>query len=124
MKLASSVLNLVVIRSGDLDWAEQFYGALGLHFERHRHGAGPLHLAAVTGGGGLVFEIYPLKNPEQSTHFVRLGFRVEDVDGCVQRLMTLGARVVSEAKESEWGRRAVVEDGDGHKVELVEPLSN
>lgn len=39
------LLNLVVIRSVDLDRAEKFYNALGLLFERHSHGIGPEHLA-------------------------------------------------------------------------------
>jgi lactoylglutathione lyase len=45
---------------------------------------------------------------------------VEDVDAVVKELATVeGVQILSAAKDSEWGRRAVVADPDGHRVELV-----
>ena len=51
-------LNLVVLRSGEMENAAEFYRFLGLEFTRHRHGGGPEHFAAEWAGG--LFEIYPM----------------------------------------------------------------
>lgn len=48
-------LNLVVLRSRDIDRAAEFYRCLGLEFTRHRHGIGPKHFAAEVTGGDLKF---------------------------------------------------------------------
>lgn len=111
-------LNLVVIRSRDMDRSAQFYASLGLQLERHRHGTGPDHFASEE--EGRVFEIYPRQDETDSTAGVRVGFQVVAVHAIVQRLEEEGARVLSAPKSSPWGRRAVVEDPDGHRVELTE----
>ncbi len=111
-------LNLVVIRSWDMERSAQFYAVLGLQLERHRHGSGPEHFASEV--EGRVFEIYPRQDETDSTAGARVGFQVVAVDAIVQRLAEEGARVLSAPKSSPWGRRAVVEDPDGHRVELTE----
>jgi lactoylglutathione lyase len=113
------LLNLVVIRSADLDRAERFYRVLGLHFERHRHGTGPEHLAAQPYEGGYVFEVYPASVKAGSTTGVRIGFSVDAVDVYLDQLVEAGGTIVQAPADSEWGRRAVVADPDGHRVELV-----
>ncbi|RYD29752.1 MAG: glyoxalase/bleomycin resistance/dioxygenase family protein, partial [Verrucomicrobiaceae bacterium] len=42
-----AALNLVVLRSRDMEHAADFYNRLGLEFSRHRHGKGPEHFAAL-----------------------------------------------------------------------------
>lgn len=109
-------LNLVVLRVADLDRAATFYGTLGLTFESHRHGTGPMHLANES--AGFVFELY-LATPEQSvSSSTRIGFVVSDVDAILAKIDS--AAIVSPAKDSPWGRRAVVSDPDGHRVELIQ----
>ena len=116
----SPILNLLVIRSPDIDRAVTFYEKLGIKFERHSHGKGPKHYASET--GGFVFEIYPQRDgPATDTANTRLGFIVNSVDECLELLSTLNIKIVAPAKDSEWGRRAVVRDLDGHTVELVTP---
>ncbi|MDB6175555.1 MAG: hypothetical protein JWL59_4866 [Chthoniobacteraceae bacterium] len=115
------LLNLVVIRSLDLDRSERFYRVLGLNFERHRHGNGPEHLAAQPYQDGSVFEIYPAGSNSGETTGVRIGFSVDAVDSYLDGLVEAGGLVVHPPSNSEWGRRAVVADPDGHKVELVTP---
>lgn len=115
------LLNLVVIRSADLDRSERFYRAFGLSFERHRHGNGPEHLAAQPYKYGSVFEIYLASGKAGSTTGVRLGFSVDDVDAYMNSMVEAGGLILQEPMDSEWGRRAVVADPDGHKVELVTP---
>jgi lactoylglutathione lyase len=110
-------LNLVVIRSANPDRAVTFYQALGLQFIQHAHGTGPEHYSSQ--GMDCVLEIYPLAPPQSPTTSVRLGLRVDDVDDGVARLAAIGAVILSPPKGSPWGRRAVVQDLDGHTVELT-----
>lgn len=111
-------LNLVMIRSADLGRSASFYRVLGMSFQKHRHGSGPEHLTCEL--GPVVFEIYPRKDDSDSTSSTRLGFRVPSVDAAVQQMRQIGVTVVSPPKDSPWGRRAVVDDFDGHRVELTE----
>jgi predicted enzyme related to lactoylglutathione lyase len=108
--------NLLVIRSPDINRAVRFYEAIGLSFTKHSHGNGPEHYASET--AGFVFEIYPARNSAATTD-TRIGFRVADVDHVIVSLSEIGATIRAEPTDSEWGRRAVVCDFDGHVVELV-----
>jgi len=112
-------LNLVVIRSKAIDRAVGFYKEMGLLFTQHRHGSGPLHYTSDV--DGLIFEIYPLKPDQPPTTGTRIGFHVDDVDRVVGMLSKIGATIVTPPSDSEWGRRAVVRDLDGHVVELTTP---
>lgn len=109
--------NLVVLRSRDLERADTFYRALGLRFVRHAHGKGPLHLASER--CGQVFEIYPLEDELKSTSATRIGFAVPSVDETYHALLQVGGGSISAPADSAWGRRAVVCDPDGHRVELT-----
>ena len=113
-------LRLVVLRSSDIDRAASFYREMGLVIERHSHGSGPEHYVAVV--NGMVFEIYPLTPKSSPTTGTRIGFNVDCVDGVVKMLAKIGATVVTPPADSEWGRRAVVKDFDGHTIELVTPI--
>jgi predicted enzyme related to lactoylglutathione lyase len=116
--MADARLNLVVLRSPDVERARRFYEQLGLTFTQHRHGNGPEHYASE--GGSVVFEIYPADDAARATAHARLGFQVPSVDEAIAHLRAEGTEVVSAPKESPWGRRAVVADPDGHRVELIE----
>ena len=109
-------LNLIVIRVEDLTRSKKFYEILGINFSYEQHGKGEKHLSAVL--SGIVFEIYPSNN-NIDTSGLRLGFRVSSVDKTIEDLEEIAVVIVSPAKNSEWGRRAVVLDPDGHKIELV-----
>ncbi len=111
------VMNLVVIRSVDLERSRRFYTALGLRLSREQHGFGPEHLVATV--GAIVLEIYP-QNGGAKTAGVRLGFVVESVATTIATLQAVGGTVIAPIRESEWGARAVVADLDGHRLELVE----
>src|SRR5437899_11939527 len=108
-------LNLVVIRSRDISSARKFYETIGFTFERHKHGKGLEHLASE--GSDLVFEIYPLRDSDNPTTSTRLGFSVLSCDEMTRRLHDAGYKVSSQPNDAPWGRVAVVEDFDGHKVE-------
>lgn len=116
-KTASVRCNLLVIRSRHVEMAACFYEALGLHFTKHRHGNGPEHYASES--DSQTFEIYPLADNATPTTETRIGFAVDHVDDVFARLVQAGGKSISPPKPSPWGRRAVVCDPDGHRVELT-----
>jgi len=111
-------LNLVVLRSPDIARAAAFYTRLGLHFTQHRHGKGAEHFAAELPGG--VFELYAQTPDSPTTLGTRVGFAVPSVDAAIAAMSDYPESIVSAPKDSEWGRRAVVADPDGHRVELIQ----
>lgn len=113
-------LNLVVLRFNDIDRAMNLYKVLGLTFKREQHGKGPEHFSCAM--EGIVFEIYPRRDSDDSAG-TRLGFSVPDVDDAVLKWSDAGGDVISPAKDSPWGRRAVVADCDGYRVELIQPAT-
>jgi lactoylglutathione lyase len=115
------MLNLVVLRSPDMDRAAKFYRAMGLLFTKHVHGKGPEHYSSEV--NGFVFEIYPATEKSKSTLGTRIGFSVDSVDQLVPLLANEGAEVMNPPADSEWGRRAVVKNLDGHTIELLTPQS-
>ncbi|MGE5195040.1 MAG: VOC family protein [Deltaproteobacteria bacterium] len=51
----------------------------------------------------------------------RDGFPAVSVDEKVAKLRKLGAEVLSDPHDSPWGRRAALNDPDGHRIEITEP---
>lgn len=116
--MTPAVLNLVVLRSWDMARAADFYGRLGLRFIRHRHGKGPEHFSAEA--GECVFELYPRAPDGPSTEGARIGFRVASLEAAMAAFSDLPDAVLSPPADSPWGRRAVIADPDGHRVELIQ----
>ena len=116
--MSNVTLNLIVLRSANLPRATAFCERLGLQFARRRHGSGPEHFAAELGGG--VFEVYPQAAGGPSTPGTRIGFSVSSLDAAIAALHEYPGAVISPPKNSEWGRRAVIADPDGHRVELLQ----
>ncbi|MBN9381906.1 MAG: glyoxalase/bleomycin resistance/extradiol dioxygenase family protein [Chitinophagaceae bacterium] len=91
MSLGKASINLVVIKTNKIQEQFEFYSAIGVEFEYHKHGNGPYHYASV--GVHPVVEIYPLpKGVLEPDNTTRLGFEVEDLDRVMQCLRTKGAR--------------------------------
>lgn len=111
-------LNLIVLRAEEPEALVAFYEALGLRFEPEQHGRSPAHFSCQT--GGTVLEIYPIQDGP-ATSGTRIGFLVDDLDKACEAAARLG-RVLSQPSRNEMGRRAVVEDPAGHKVELLQTL--
>ncbi len=118
--MRTSKFSLLTIRSANIDHAVRFYESLGLRFSKHAHGTGPEHYCSED--AGIVFEIYPLELGKTPTIDTRLGFTVRSVDDATSKLSAIGARLLTAPTESQWGRRAVMADFDGHRVELTAPL--
>jgi lactoylglutathione lyase len=111
-------LNLVVLRCADIDQANAFYSKIGLQFAKHRHGNGPEHYSAELTDA--VFELYPQSGDGPSSLGTRIGFSVSSVDDVIKALRDYPGAVISQPKDSEWGRRAIVADPDGHRIELLQ----
>jgi len=67
----------------------------------------------------VLLEIYP-RGEGTGTAGVRLGFAVPDLAQAVAAVRVVGGGVVSLPEASPWGQRAVVEDVDGHRIELLQ----
>jgi lactoylglutathione lyase len=115
---AGPSLNLLVLRAEDPERLCEFYAALGLSFVREQHGKGPVHHASEIGGS--VFEIYPRGKHEPPTIGARIGFNVPSLDAALYALNGQNTSVLSGPVATPRGRRAVVCDPEGHKVELIE----
>lgn len=108
--------NLTVIRCADIEAAAMFYRMIELEFEKHRHGTGPEHYAA--SDGIWTFELYPASARFPASISARIGFSVDSCDDVIERLRAAGFSIETAPTDSPWGRRAVVLDPDGHRVEL------
>lgn len=112
-----SRLNLTVIRCADIEVSVEFYRLLGLVFEKHSHGSGPEHYA--TSEDNWTFELYPASVKFPVCCSTRIGFAVDSCDTIVEQLQLAGYTIDAMPTDSPWGRRAVVVDPDGHRVELT-----
>lgn len=111
-------LNLVVIRARDARGLARFYSLLGLEFAEEKHGAGPAHFACDL--GGFLFEIYPRSDSQPDTSATRVGFQVSSLSASMKAMALTGTRVLRQPESTKWGRRAVIVDPEGHRVELLE----
>ncbi len=112
-------LKLLVLRSKDIAACVQFYQKIGLKFDYHQHGNGPMHYSCRI--GETVFELYPLlKRQKEADTSTRLGFEVENLDALIEELRAAEVTIVQEPLDSEFGYFALVKDLDGRKVELTE----
>ena len=65
-------------------------------------------------------ELYPLSKDGLSTLGTRIGFNVPSIDSVISALIDYPEAVISPPKDSPWGRRSVVADPDGHRIELIQ----
>ncbi len=117
---ASPSLHLLVLRAAELRATAAFYEAFGFRFVAERHGAGPEHLASIaTAESPLVLELYPA-SCAVDTQAVRLGFTVPHLATALERATAAGGSLVTAPRIGPHGRKAVVADPDGRRVELLE----
>lgn len=110
-------LNLLVLRTTQLERLKEQYEAIGLDFEYHRHGKGPFHYSAYV--GGCVLEIYPLKKEqEEADANLRLGFALENLKDYLAKMEAAGWKDIPNSV-SESIKKIVLRDLDGRKVEFL-----
>lgn len=89
--------------------------------EVERHDDGSLHFACDVGGAHIaVYGAPKAKSRPARKHAAMLGFRVASLVKTVAALRRVGAKVVVEPQKVPWGRRSIVQDPDGRKLELNE----
>lgn len=109
-------LSLIVIRVANVERSAAFYSELGLTFVAEQHGQGPVHYS--TQIGPTLLELYPAskKYPVTST---RLGFTVHSIENIFKRWQQSGYNICSQTKDSQ-KNHTVVQDPDGHRIELIQ----
>ncbi len=113
-------VDLIVIRSDNMEKAAEFYAALGLSLIRHSHPPCGEHFSST--GSGCVFEICARRENQAPTTSVVLGFKVADLDLAVQAALQHGGTLRRAPEVAEWGRMATIRDLDGHTVILRQEL--
>ena len=118
-KSKSSSLQLLVLKSRDLERSRKFYSACGLELRTEKHGKGPRHYSSEV--NGTVLELYPCPTNDAGSR-VRLGLTVPCVsvvlDALAQEKLTRSPARIERAGCSFW----IVEDPDGNVLELSEPI--
>jgi catechol 2,3-dioxygenase-like lactoylglutathione lyase family enzyme len=110
------VLELVVLRCGDIKASAAFYSALGLPLVEERHGSGARDYAAVI--AGLVVELYPASDARPAESSTQLGVAVASIADAIRSAAEVGGSVRSADDYS-----AVVVDPDGRTVRLSTPFN-
>ena len=110
-------LKLIVLKTANLERLHGFYALLGFELVEEKHGSGPRHYSARLGDG--ILELHALPQGAAADRTTRLGFGVSDLESVVEAVRKQ-TEVVTEPKQTEWGKRAVVRDPDGRTIELYE----
>lgn len=116
--MTEAELQLLVIRSQDIDSSAEFYRSIGVDMVEEQHGNGPRHFAAEL--GRLVFEVYPLGKSDV-TSGARLTFAVDNLE-IVDSLPE--EQVIKAPSYTDRGYLAVVKDPDGHTIELTQNIAH
>ena len=117
MKLA---VNLLVLRCKDIEVTRRFYEQLGLAFVEEKHGTGPQHYAWES--SGFVLELYPTAEG-QAPDNVRIGFStpfLADLSGNLRHSSDMN--IVKQPYATADRMVMLLQDPDGRKVELSQPL--
>jgi catechol 2,3-dioxygenase-like lactoylglutathione lyase family enzyme len=113
-------VSLLVLRCKDLNATRSFYERLGLAFVEERHGKGPLHYAWEN--AGFVLELYSATE-QQFPDNVRLGFSTSLLADVSGRVLHDSSMKVLKSPYSTSNRLVMLlEDPDGRKVEVSQPL--
>ena len=119
-------ITLLVLRCHDIERSRAFYEAIGLLLTAEQHGTGPRHYSARIGTA--VLELYPYAGAD--TRGLRLGLRVSDLSTVLASVERLGGRLLRvgsargrlglSASGASIPSTALLEDPDGHQIELAE----
>lgn len=119
-------LTLLVLRCRDIEKSRAFYDGIGLVLSAEQHGDGPRHYSACIGPS--LLELYPHSGAD--SRGLRIGLRVTDLSRALACAERLGGRVlrvgapprtpVLSAASISSGANALLEDPDGHQLELTE----
>ncbi len=109
--------NLIVLKSQKYEELQSQYTLLGIEFDHHQHGKGPMHYSAQL--EDVVFEIYPTQTLSNFGTF-RFGLVVDDLNELYQKLKDTSWGIISPPADSEWGVLMIIKDLEGRTIELTE----
>jgi lactoylglutathione lyase len=102
-------LNLIVLKSPDIEATKKFYESTGIDFSVEQHGDGPRHYAGII--NGVVIEIYP-GNAENEG--ITIGFWVNDLRAMPMTLIRAGGKILAEPTiDSPY---LIIRDIDGRRI--------
>jgi catechol 2,3-dioxygenase-like lactoylglutathione lyase family enzyme len=111
-------ISFIVVRCADIERSRAFYEAtLGVVAREEQHEKGPRHYSFRLDSA--ILELYP--RGEREIGALRFGLRVVDLTATLASAERTGGRVVRTASGDV---SAVLEDPDGHKIELVQQHSS
>lgn len=127
-------LNLLVLRTHDIERSRHFYEALGLRFQFLEYGYGARSIQGpIPPDAPLVLDVQREGMPPPQTkleiHTItkdepiprqQIGFFVGSVVAAVQAAVAAGGILLTKPAKWPYGWRAAVADPDGHRVELSE----
>ena len=104
----------VSVYTENLDKLLDFYeAALGVKPQGHGDWR-PFNLAAST------FALHAGGEPEDHPPGFNVSIEVDDIDAALARCEAHGARVLEGVSDEAFGRRALIEDPDGHRLYLLQ----
>lgn len=115
------MIALLVIKTNQLEKLKSFYELLEMDFKMEQHGTGPIHYSTLIKKQDIVFEIYPLSQPQSSPDTsTRLGFKVNDLEKTIKAIVEVGGIVQRKITKTDFGILAVVKDFDGRRIEVYQ----
>jgi lactoylglutathione lyase len=132
--LVVHALNLLVLKTHDIERSRRFYEAMGLRFQPFTYGCGadsiqgpippnaPLILNVKTEGTPPPFTNLEIHTAPKDTEIckMQIGFFVGSVLSAVRAGINAGGTLLSKPAKWPYGVRAALADPDGHRVELSE----
>lgn len=117
-------VNMIVIHVKEMERSIRFYrDVLGLSFDFAEEGMTYFSIGGEFQKVGLMLHL--TNEPKPADHGIGLDFQVDDVEALVSAAKEMGAVIVQEPIEREWGvKEAVIADPDGHKLWFVEAINN
>lgn len=113
-----SLVNLIVLKVHNIERSKNFYSQFGFIFQSEQHGNGPQHYSCNI--NGLIFEIYPASTDLNNlTQNIRLGFQVKNLPQFIEHLIDI-EKIILQPQQTSFGFRAVIQNHDGHIIELTE----
>ena len=113
-------IDAAIMTAADPVRTAKFYRALGIPLEDERHDDGPLHYACDVNGAHIAVYGTSGRRKPARVHAAMLGFRVASLAKTLLALRLIRVKVLVRPQKVPWGRRAIVQDPDGRKVELNE----
>ena len=112
-------VNLLVLRCKDIEVTRCFYEKLGLAFVEEQHGSGPRHYSWES--GGFVLELYPAAEGQADN--VRIGFSIPVLDDLADDFRHhADVNILKQPTMTADRVVMLLQDPDGRKVELSQPL--